>query len=278
VPFPNDASIPAVSVGAGLGPELNGECTDVITILAVDNMFGPIPLAAMAADGSTATIHDQVNISDDPDAAGDNLRPGDLLMLTKGANSVLMQVTAVAGQTVTFGAGAGDPLGLNQLDAALNVAGTINQLRAQAPVDPAAPVVVNGVQQPGPTQASRVRMVTYFVDTQTSPGRPRLMRQVGGAAPNAIGLGVQAFRLTYDIADQVNNPTGVRMDAADLGGSGACSPDPCSENQIRKVNVLLSMTTNDGQSRRAFDHGRQTQSTLHGQISLRSMAFVDRYR
>ena len=51
VPFPNDASIPAVSVGAGLGPELNGECTDVITILAVDNMFGPVPLAAMAADG-----------------------------------------------------------------------------------------------------------------------------------------------------------------------------------------------------------------------------------
>ena len=185
-------------------------------------------------------------------------------MLTKGPNSVLMQVTAVAGQTVTFGGGSGDPLGLNQFDAALNVAGTINQLRAQAPVDPAAPVVVNGVQQRGPTQASRVRMVTYFVDTQTSPGRPRLMRQVGGGAPNAIGLGVQAFRLPYDIADQVNNPTAVRMDAADLGGSGACSPDPCSENQIRKVNVLLSMTTNDGQSRRAFDHGRQTQARCTG--------------
>lgn len=274
--FPDEPSLPAVQVGAGVGPEVNGACTDVITVLAADSMFGPVPLAAMATNGSTAIVHNSANISDNPDAAGDNLRAGDLLMLTKGAMSVLLQVTAVAGQQVTFGSG--DPLGLNQLDPSLTIAGTVNQLRALAPLDPVTPVMASGVQQPGPTTATRIRMVTYFVDTTTTPGRPRLMRQVGGGQANAVAIGLDGFRLSYDIADQNSNPTAVRMDAADLGGSGACSPDPCSSNQIRKVNVLLSMTTRDDNARRAFDHGRQAQNTLFGQVSLRSMAFVDRYR
>ena len=52
-----------------------------------------------------------------PDVDGDNIRAGEfLLMVTKGSTSVLMQVTAVAGQVVTFGTGAADPLGLNQFD------------------------------------------------------------------------------------------------------------------------------------------------------------------
>ena len=42
----------------------------------------------------------------------------------------------MAGQVVTFGSGAGDPLGLNQLDPALDILGTINQLKATAPVNP----------------------------------------------------------------------------------------------------------------------------------------------
>ena len=62
-----------------------------------------------SADGSTATIDNAVNISDDPDVAGDNLRNGDLLMLERGVMTVLMQVTNVAGQQVTFGTGTGDP-------------------------------------------------------------------------------------------------------------------------------------------------------------------------
>lgn len=276
--FPVDSTLPAITVGAGLGPPINGQCTDVITILAADNLFGPVSLASISADGSTARIHNSVNISDDPDIESDNLRAGDLLMLTKGAMSTLMQVTAVAGQQVTFGAGTGDPLGLNQLDPTLDMLGTINQLKDAAPSDPDVPVVVGGVQQRAPSQATRIRMITYYVDTQTDPGMPRLVRVVGGGQPNAVGLGVQDFRLTYDIADQVNNPTGVRMDASDVDGSGACSPDPCSENQIRKVNVVLAMTADDQRRNSLVSHGRQSQNALYTQVSLRSMAFVDRYR
>lgn len=277
--FPIDSTLPAVSVGPGLGPRVNGVCTDVITTLAADNMFGPVPVAAISANGSSLTIHNSVSISDNPDVEGDNLRPGDLLMLTKGAGSVLMQVTAVAGQEVTFGTtAAADPLRLNQLDAALNVQGTINQLKADVPVDPDVPEVVNGVQQPGPSQATRIRMITYFVNTTTTPNNPRLVRVVGGGQPNVVGFGVQALSVTYDIADQGANPTGLRMNAADLDGSGACAPDPCSENQIRKVNIVMAMRTEDARTSAGHYGGRQTQNTLFTQVSLRSMAFVDRYR
>jgi len=274
--FPLDSTIPAVSAGPDLGPPINGECTDVVTIMAADNLFEPVATASIAAAGGSAVIHDDVNISDDPDVNSDNLRAGDLLMFTKGTMSVLMQVTAVAGQTVTFGTGALDPLGLNQLDPTLAVAGTINQLKAQAPVDGDAPVVVGAVQQRGPSQVTRIRMLTYFVDTTTNPQSPRLVRAVGGAPPTVVSMGLQMLRLSYDIADQINNPTSVRMDDDDLSGAGACSPDPCSENQIRKVNLVLAMRAHDQGSNSR--NGRQSQNTLYTQVSLRSMAFVDRYR
>jgi hypothetical protein len=282
--FPIDSTIPAISVGAGLGPPVNGACTDVITTLSADNLFGPVSISAISADGRTATIHESVDIDDDPDVDANNLRPGDLLMIAKGNTTVLMQVTAVQGQEVTFGAGADDPLGLNQFDETLDMLGTINQLKAQAPADPDAPVIVNGAEQRGPSQATRIRMVTYFVDTITEPAVPRLVRMNGGEQANAVGLGVQSLQLTYDIVDLVNNPAGIRMDADDLAGTGACDdpgtpdPDPCSENQIRKINILMSMTANDDRVRTGFEHGRQSQNTLYTQVSLRSMAFVDRYR
>ncbi len=278
--FPADGSLPAVIVGAGLGPMLNGECTDVITTLAADNLFGPVPISSIAANGRSLVIHESVDISDDPDVRSDNLRAGDLLMLTKGNSSVLMQITDVEDQVVTFGTGIDiDPLRLNQFDVSLTRLGTINQLKAQAPEDPDVPELdADGNEIERTTEATRIRMVTYFVDAETDPQTPRLMRIVGGGQENAVGLGVQALRLTYDIADAVGNPVAVRMDDDDLSTGGACSPDPCSVNQIRKVNVLLSMRAGTGVTGNSQENGRQSQNTLYTQVSLRSMAFVDRYR
>jgi prepilin-type N-terminal cleavage/methylation domain-containing protein len=286
--FPGGPSVPAVSVGPNLGPAVDGVCTDVITILAADNLFGKIPVASIAADGRSAIIHDDVNIADDPDAGSDNLREGDLLLFEKGAMSVLVQVTSVDGQTVEFGSGADDPLGLNQFDANVdneNLLGTLNLLKAEAPADPDDPEVdEDGAQLAGPSLATRIRMITYFVDIDAPV--PRLMRQAGGAPPNAVAIGVQAFRLNYDIADQANNPTSVRMNADDLAGRGACPDDPgtagvveaCSENQIRKVNVVLSMQVARLAESRLLEQGNASQSTLYAQVSLRSLAFVDRYQ
>ena len=72
----------------------------------------------------------------------------------------------------------------------------------------------------------------------------------------------------------MNNPSNVRMDDADLDGSGACAPDPCSPNQIRKVNILLA-----GRSRIPMRGTQQFfRNRLVTQVSLRSLSFVDRYQ
>ena len=72
----------------------------------------------------------------------------------------------------------------------------------------------------------------------------------------------------------INNPTNVRMTDADLDGSGACAPDPCSPNQIRKVNFVLA-----GRSSRPMKGTNQYfRNRLTTQVSLRSLSFVDRYQ
>ena len=280
--FPAGPTLSAVTVGPDLGPPINGICTDVITTLAHDGAFENVNVSSMAADAQSITIYpygvdgvngtaDDINISDAPDAQGDNIRVGDLLEITKGATSTLVAVTAVAGQTVTFAPG--DFMRLNQFDATLVTLGTMNQLRAEAPVDPAAPVVNAGVIQRGPSTASRVRMITYFIDTTTDPASPRLVRQINAGAPNAVAFELEAFRLTYDIANGVTNPATVRMVPADLVPGGACGAgQACSPNQIRKANVTLAIRSAQRTREAGFYH-----NTLFTQVALRSLSFVDRY-
>jgi hypothetical protein len=281
--FPDEPSLPALTVGPDLGPAVNGQCTDVVTTVAADGGNNlALNVTSIAADGTSLTIlpptagrTDGGDISDVPDVDGDNLRAGDLLMVAKGSTSVLMQITAVAGQAVTFGAGAGDPLGLNQFDVPTGMQGTINRLKAEGNVDADAPVLVNGNPTPSPnTTATRIRMVTYFINTAIDPANPRLMRVVNGGAANTVAFGIQAIRLTYDLADGVVNPSGARMTDADLNTTaGACAPSTCSENQIRKVNVVLAMRS----SQRSTHTNDFYRNTLFTQVSLRNLAFVDRY-
>jgi prepilin-type N-terminal cleavage/methylation domain-containing protein len=279
--FPVAPALQAVTVGPDLGPAINGQCTDVVTMLAHDGAFEDVNVSSIAADGRSLTVYpygpdgivgnaDDIDIDDAPDGLGDNVRVGDLLEIKKGNASTLVYVTGVAAQTVTFEPG--DPLGLNQFDTGLTMLGTTNRLRAEAPADQAAPVVNAGVVQSGPTSVSRVRMITYFVDTTTNPESPRLMRQIGANAANAVAFELEAFRLTYDIADGTVNPAGVRMDATDLTTGGACAPFACSANQIRKANVTIAI--------RSEHQGKQAgyqQNALFTQVALRSLAFVDRY-
>lgn len=285
--FAAGPTISAVTPGPDLGPAINGQCTDVVTTLAADGAFENINVSSIAANGQSITIYpggpdgeigteDDVDISDENDPRGDNLRPGDFLLLTKGSTSVLVAVTAVSGQRVTFAPG--DPLNLNQFDTGLDMLGTTNQLKQEAPADEDEPEEEDGVEQPGQTTATRVRMITYYVDT-TDPTEPRLMRAIGGNAPNAVGFGIEAFRVNYDIADGVLNPAAVRLDADDLSGAGRCDdPDtgaaePCSANQVRKANVVIGIRSRA----RANTDGDYLHNTLFTQIALRSLAFVDRY-
>jgi prepilin-type N-terminal cleavage/methylation domain-containing protein len=268
--FPVDPTISAVTVGPDLGPPINGQCTDVINTLAVDGAFENVNVAAMAANGRSISIHPAVNISDAPDAFGDNLRVGDLLELRRRGTSdtATVYITAVAGQVVTFATG--DPLGLNQFDTAGIMEGTTNKIFVAG--DPVAPVVVAGVTQAGPWDAFRIRLISYFVNTTANPASPRLVRQINANAANAVAFELEAFRLTFDIADGTNNPAGVRMDATDLGTGGACAPFACSANQVRKANVTIAVRSEQRNKQSGYYH-----NTLFTQVALRSLSFVDRF-
>ena len=61
----------------------------------------------------------------------DNIRPGDLIMLVKGSNSALVQVSTVAGQQINFANN--DSLKLNQMIAA---DGTATPLQVDPVWDP----------------------------------------------------------------------------------------------------------------------------------------------
>jgi prepilin-type N-terminal cleavage/methylation domain-containing protein len=274
-------TLSAVTVGPDLGPAINGQCTDVINTLAIDGAFEDVNVSSMAANGQSITIYpggpdgvignnDDVNISDVPDALGDNVRVGDLLELRRNSDTATVYVTNVVGQTITFAPG--DPLNLNQFDAALNMLGTTNQLRTAPATDPIVPTMLAGVEQQGPWQVYRVRMLSYFVDTTTNPASPRLVRQMNGGARNAVAFEIEAFRMTFDIADGVGNPATVRMDATDLGAGGACAPSPCSPNQIRKANLTLAIRSEQKNQQTGYYH-----NTLFTQVALRSLSFVDRY-
>jgi prepilin-type N-terminal cleavage/methylation domain-containing protein len=245
--------ISAVTVGPGLGPMVNGQPTDMITVLAADTSFEGVDVTAIGA--TSATIDAAVNISD---GGADDVREGDVIMLTGGSLSALMYVTGTnGGQTISFDAG--DPLSLNQYDPGLEMLGTLDQLRASNPTSP---------------QATRIRMISYYVDAATDPASPRLVRRLNADPGRTVAFAVETLSIAYDLADGAVNPANVRMDATDLDGGGACSPNPCSPNQVRKVNVFLS-----GRSQNRFAlTDRFLRNSLTTQVSLRSLAFVDRYR
>ena len=259
---PNSPVLSAVTPGPDLGPQISQAPTDMVTILAADSSFENVCLSALNADNMTVDAN--VNISD---GGPDDIRVGDLVMLTKGTFSALLFVTATADQTVTFSGG--DPMNLNQYDNTLTMLGTLNQLRAAAPPDTPAACPA-GV----PTRATRVRLISYYVDAATDPANPRLVRRMNADPGRVVAFSVEGLRISYDLADGATNPTGIRMDANDLDGSGACNPSACSANQVRKINVFLS-----GRSRNRHSVTDDfMRNALTSQVSLRSLAFVDRYR
>jgi Tfp pilus assembly protein PilW len=262
--------LPAVVTGPGMGPVVNGVASDMITFLAADGSFDQVRLTALAANGSSMTVEPGVDISN---GGPDDIEAGQLIMLTKGSSSCLMQVTSVDGnQTVYFANN--DSLLLNQRTAS---EGSIGAMLAEAPPDVPSPTYL-------PTTATRIRMISYYLDVTTTPGRVRLVRRMNNGHATTfnnnlgtvVGFDLENMSITYDLVDGVTNPSNVRMTAADIddAGTGACAPNPCTNNQIRKVNIVLA-----GRSRQPLLRTRQFfRNTLQSQVSLRSLAFVDRYR
>jgi len=236
--------------------------------LMADNTFLNVPLAAVATttvDLQTAANGAPANISTGPD----RVSTGQLMMISKGSFSTLVQVTAVNTTTRRLTFANGDSLNLNQSGAA---SGNLPALNAAAPVNNAAA-----------TNITRIRMITYYVDAAADPRHPRLVRRINNGNPTtfnntlgtAVAMDIENFQLSFDISNGTNNPGNVKMIAGDLTTAGACSPVACASTQIRKVNIALS-----GRNRTLGNNPRTLplRNTLQSQVALRGMAFVDRYR
>jgi hypothetical protein len=263
----------------------------MVTTLAVDSVLDAVPvnsynLTNLTSPTATASLPAQCTVGTPPSCTGgslvagtavggvdisavggDSVRVGDLMMFTKGSVSALAYVTAVDGnQTFTFATG--DPMNINQFGGVLN--GTVDDLATTAPT------TANS------SSVSRIRMISYYLDNTLDPTTPRLMRHMNWGDPAAavnhrgltVAFAIDNLQFTYDMLDGVTNPSNVRMVAADLTSAGACSPNPCSPNQIRKVNVFLS-----GRSTQTFSVTKRFfRNALNTQVSLRSLALVDRYK
>ncbi|MGA8224199.1 MAG: prepilin-type N-terminal cleavage/methylation domain-containing protein [Candidatus Acidiferrales bacterium] len=257
--FPVAANLTAVNPGFDLGPTSLGNLTDMITLIYTDNelpwstmapinnVAGPACGGTIAANGSTITFNTATLGCSQLAAGNVSVQPGDLLMLTntQGGN-IIQQVTNVAGSVVSFAPG--DAFGLN---GALAASGTIAQLQTAPGVFP-------------PTSATRIWMVTYFLNTTINPQRPTLMRQINFNAPAAVGQVMEGLQITYDVVNAV--ATVPANNARNI-----IAPD--SPNQIRKINLYLA-----ARSENPYSVTKQYfRANLLTQVGLRSLAFQNIY-
>jgi type II secretory pathway pseudopilin PulG len=254
--------MPAIEPGPDLGPTVtspdgtSGPKTDIITMLYADNTLSmdqkPIngtacPGGSIAADGSTITFDvNCVKIG----GAGIPVNAGDLLMIynANNSNGVLQTVTSVSGQTLNFAAG--DAFNLNGRTTTAT-AGTIKQLQNAGGTYPA-------------TSCTRIWMITYYLDTTTTPRYPRLMRAVNFNAPQPVAETFENLQFAYNFVDGTT-PAPVNQSVVPAGDN---------ENQIRSVNVYVgarSTTTTAGT-------GNYVRSNLATQVALRSMAYFNTYK
>jgi hypothetical protein len=236
-------NVPAISPGSNVGPAVLGLPTDLVTLLYADATLplNTAPLTAIAPGGSSMTVNPGTTIQ-----GSNGLRPGDLILFSNANGNALQMITRADGtQTVYFDVG--DSLNLNQPAAAQ---GNLTALQSSPGVFP-------------PTTATRVLMISYYVDIVTDPTLPRLVRQVNNGPRLAVSLGVENLQYSYDLVDGTVNPTNVPE-----------PPPGNSPNQIRKANLFMSARSLDMQ-RTPPQFFRNSMVT---EVGLRSLSFVDRYR
>jgi hypothetical protein len=257
--FPLASAITAVTPGFQLGPTSLGNLTDMITVIYADNKLpwsnmapinnpaGPTCAGVLAASGLTVTFDTATAGCATLVAGNVSVVPGDLIMLSNNQGGNIVQlVTAVGGSTLTFAAG--DAFGFNGQGAA---SGTIAQMQTAPGVFP-------------PTSATRVYMVTYYLDATTFPGRPQLMRQVNFNASQVLGQVIEGLQVSYDVVNAVAT-------APPNNARNIIAPD--SPNQIRKMNLYLAARSENPYTvtRKYF------RANLLTQVGLRGLSFQNRY-
>jgi prepilin-type N-terminal cleavage/methylation domain-containing protein len=272
--------LPAIEPGPDLGPAVvspdgaSAPASDVISLLYADNTLAldqaPIirtasvapPVKAcngtIAKDGSTVTF-DPVCVT--IGAAGIPVNTGDLIMFSNNNGTALQTVTSVNGQTLNFAAG--DAFNLNGRTAS-ETGGTILHLQ-NFTVDAFGNVTFLGTYPP--TTATRIRMITYYLDPNTDPQHPRLMRAVNFSNPvdqQAVAETLENLQFTYNLEDGTVPPPVAKPGV----------PGTDTESQIRSVSVYLGARS----TARAARGQQYIRTNLATQVTLRSLAYFNTYK
>jgi hypothetical protein len=212
------------------------------------------PAGSLVLTGATLTATFDSTCANLNPASGIAINVGDLILFSNSLGNAVLTVTGVAGQVLTFGPG--DAFDLN---GRTDPTGTIAQLE-------------NGGASCGGkascftlTTAARIWMVSYYLDNVSSPPFVRLIRQVNFNTPTPVGETLENLQFTYNFVDGVTNPS-----------NQPSVPAGNSESQIRSVDVYLA-------ARSSYDVHKGSlmsfaRSNLMTQVSLRSMAYVNRYQ
>ena len=278
-------TLPAVEPGDGLGNTINSPDatsvmpTDLISVLYVDNTlgldnkpinqapFGPDPgcVGTISSNGDTVffdttTMYLGVLNCVDLSKVNVPISPGDLIMFTNTNGNAIQTVTSVSGPTLTFASGLsnGDAYKLNGTG---QPAGTLIQLQNYTIVS--GNRVYDGTYPP--TTASRLWMISYYLDDVTDPGRVRLIRRTNFNPGVAVGETIENLQFTYNYVSGgvvlANQPT---------------VPATYSENQIRSVGVYLGARSDKPMI--AGGTSSYIRNSLQTQVCLRSLSYVDQYK
>ena len=282
---PCNSTMPAIEPGNELGPPITApdaiagtvqnpnSITDEVTMLYADNTLGlqtkPInqpptasppttgcPNGSLRYSGGTLTVtFDATNCINLAASPYTTVNVGDLVLFTNTQGNAILYVTAASGNTLTFGIN--DPFKLN---GRTEQSGTIQQLETSTTCG-GAPTCFPA------TTATRIWMVSYYLDNVTAPPFVRLVRQINmppAYTPTPVGETMENLQFTYNFVDGATNPS-----------NQSTVPAGNSESQIRSVNVYLG-------ARSSYQvHSGNTvafsRSNLMTQVSLRSMAYTNRY-
>jgi prepilin-type N-terminal cleavage/methylation domain-containing protein len=254
-----------VTPANGVGPNVV-QASDAIIItykdptltwtIAGSNPVLPATTQVAALNGSTLTMPANTTPPLDDPALGLNV--GDVLLLQNASGAAVGVVTNYVANTRVISFTNLDPLNMNQSAA---TAGNIKSLEFN-PVPGAAPYY------PAIT-VSRIMMITYFIQTINTPDGPdtQLMRQIGARTPTPVADHIENLQFTYDVFDTNTSTLTAALPDAAIGTPAVAVP-----NQIRKINITMSVRSPRPNAQGVFDHFSLTTS-----IGPRNLSFHDRY-
>jgi prepilin-type N-terminal cleavage/methylation domain-containing protein len=273
--------------GYDLGPTLvTGQGhTDVVTVVYTDSSFYLncyIPSLTTAKQvtfseptagwTNTGCLPNGVATPQAVNDAAVGLTTGDLVMMTLGGTTVVVEVTGAI-TTATDGSGHttytvpfanGDALNMNQTATGHLLNGIGSSVTGTYSAAPC-----------GGTGPCRLLVITYYIDNTTTPAR--LMRQISGHSPMPVVEGLANLKFSYDLFNSTSETAavGCTSPGAAADGCGGAS-NGLLPNQITKINIVNMAIDSTLSSAAGLGKGYQGLA-LQTSVSARNLTYTNNY-